>query len=108
MEQRYAEAKAVAEHYPADNPKARQLAFEKQLERSTHAKLLREAAKRLHDEAERLELLADGMYIAARQGTTAGVSLGVLGKVAEGLRLRAEQNRPARSGQDESTRAAGE
>lgn len=86
-EQRYAEAKAVAEHYPADNQKARQLAFEKQLERSAYAKTLRDTATRLRDEAEILERIADELQI---QATRSGASSAVAEKVAEAARLRIE------------------
>jgi transcriptional regulator with XRE-family HTH domain len=97
MEQRYAEAKAVAEHYPVDNPKARQLAFEKQLERSAHAQTLRETAKRLRDEAERLDQIADVFHLAEerkrRETLTPSVAENV--DVARRLRLQAEAKRQA-------------
>lgn len=83
-ERRYVEAKAVAEHYPEDNPKARQLAFEKQLERSAYAKTLRDTAKRLRGEAETLEQIADELHVrAARNGSAdqrQPLKPGVLGK----------------------------
>lgn len=55
---RMEEAKAVAERWPADQPKIRQEIFTRQLERAHHAMHLREAAKRLRGEADRLDALA--------------------------------------------------
>lgn len=81
-ERRYTQAHAVAEQYPEDNPKARQLAFEKHLERSAHAKTLRDTAKRLRDEAERLDQIADVLHVSAmtNQPQRPPLKPGVLGK----------------------------
>lgn len=93
IERRYAEAKGVAEHYPADNQTARQLAFEKHLERSSFAKTLRDTAKRLRDEAERLDQIADVLHVQAEKHVTPAVAAKV--DEARRLRLEAEAKRQA-------------
>lgn len=110
-ERRYAEAKAVAEHYPEANPTARQLAFEKQLERSAHAKTLRDTAKRLREEAERLDQIADVFHLAEERRRREGVTPSVAKAVAEARRLRLEADTKRQPGsltpQSPPARAAG-